>query len=104
MKYYNTVILASIGLYNSLTVAQECPSTIAASGYPAPLLASGWSAHIIANGFTKPRSLKLDSEGHLLVVDQDEENGGIFRLTFEGEAPCLVESDRTQILSNGSVC
>lgn len=40
----------------------------------------------------------------MLVVDQDQENGGVYRLTFEGEAPCLLETDRMQILNNGSVC
>lgn len=100
---YTTASLMAISSYSTFAAAQQCTSTISASGYPAPSLANGWSAHIIANKFIKPRSLKLDSEGHMLVVDQDEENGGVYRVTFEGEAPCLVESDRTQILNNGSV-
>ncbi|KAM3421495.1 hypothetical protein BST61_g1887 [Cercospora zeina] len=79
---------------------QECTSTISASGYPAPSLASGWRAHIIANDLEKPRSLKRDINGHLLVADQGV---GITRLTFEGEAPCLTVADRQQIISNSSL-
>ncbi|KAF2210243.1 hypothetical protein CERZMDRAFT_118264 [Cercospora zeae-maydis SCOH1-5] len=79
---------------------QDCTSTISASGYPAPSLASGWRAHIIANDLEKPRSLKRDINGHLLVADQGV---GITRLTLEGEAPCLTVADRQQIISNSSL-
>lgn len=96
--------LSAISLCFGFVAAQQCTQTVDASdAYPAPSLAAGWSAHVIANDFTKPRTLKLDSEGHMLVVDQDEENGGVYRLTFEGEGPCLVESDRMKIISNSSV-
>ncbi|CZT15713.1 related to L-sorbosone dehydrogenase [Ramularia collo-cygni] len=100
---YTAASLTTIGLYATFTAAQQCTATISASGYPAPSLANGWSAHIIANGFTKPRSLKLDNEGNMLVVDQDEENGGVYRVSFTGQAPCLVESNRFQVWKNGSL-
>ena len=105
MKYSKASLLAvaASALYISIATAQDCTSTISASEYPAPSLAAGWAAHIVANDFIKPRSLKRDINGHLLVVDQAEDGGGITRLTFEGEAPCLTVSDRQQIIANGSV-
>lgn len=104
MRYSLHVTSAAVAsLSFGLASAQECSETISASAYPAPSLAEGWSAHIVANDFTKPRSLKLDSSGHLLVVDQDDTNGGVYRLSFTGEAPCLTVSDRQQIIANGSV-
>jgi hypothetical protein len=104
MKYL-TASLAAVSLYETFASAQQCENTISPSEYPAPVLADGWGAHIIANGFVKPRSMKLDSAGHLLVVDQDAEtgSGGIWRLTFGGEAPCLTETDRVHLINNASV-
>lgn len=104
MKYSkSSFAIATSALYISIATAQDCTSTISASEYPAPSLAAGWAAHIVANDFIKPRSLKRDINGHLLVVDQAEDGGGITRLTFEGEAPCLTVSSREQIIANGSV-
>lgn len=97
----STALAAGISL--GLVSAQQCTSTISASDYPAPSLAPGWGAHIIANDFVKPRSLRQDNNGHLLVVDQDDDAGGIIRLTHEGEGPCLTVSDRQQIIANGSL-
>ncbi|KAL9599310.1 MAG: hypothetical protein Q9219_003937 [cf. Caloplaca sp. 3 TL-2023] len=69
--------------------------------YPAPKLAPGYKAQLIFRNLTKPRGLIVDSNGHLLVVQQQ---AGITSLSIEDQGNhCLKVSQNTSVIQDASL-
>lgn len=87
------------GFCFSLAQAQlsaKCSSTLTANR-PAPSVASGYVVRLVANNLTLPRSMKFDSAGHLLVV----ENGvGVSSLTLTNSGGgCLQATSKKSVVA-----
>lgn len=69
--------------------------------YDAPVAAEGWKAQLIATGLTKPRGIKFDSNGGLLVI---EAGVGLRRLTFtDNGGTCLSLKGNTSVITDDEV-
>ena len=101
LQTLGAVALAQTASTSTTSAASSaCPSTLT-PGYPAPSVASGYSASLIAQQLTKPRGIKFDTSGNLLVVEQGK---GITALTLtSGNGDCVMVSNRTEIISDSSV-
>ena len=67
--------------------------------YPAPSLAPGYTAQLIAVNLTKPRGIIFDTDGRLLVVQQQV---GITRLRIQNQdqGGCVSVSETTDLVKN----
>lgn len=85
-----------------LTATTTSTCTLSASTtVPAPSVAAGFSVHLVATNLTAPRGIAFDSEGHLLVVQQ---NVGVEALTLsDGGGSCVGVSSRSTVVSDGTV-
>ena len=87
--------------YGAAKVASATASTTCAlalqPSYPAPSLAPRYNAQLIARNLTKPRGLIVDSDGQLLVVQQQV---GITRLRIQDHDGCVSVSKRTDLVEN----
>jgi glucose/arabinose dehydrogenase len=74
---------------------QAC-ATVLTPSYSPPVVAQGWKAQLVATGLSNPRSIKLDSNGALLVL---ESRKGLTHWTFtDNGGTCLsVKSNATLI-------
>ncbi|KAK3303377.1 uncharacterized protein B0T15DRAFT_272761 [Chaetomium strumarium] len=71
-------------------------ATVLTPSYSPPVVAKGWKAQLIATGLTRPRSMKFDSNGGLLVVEQGV---GVSRLTFADDGgTCMSVNGNTTVL------
>jgi len=100
MKATNIVTtLSLLGLAGAQSTA-SCSSTLSAN-YPAPSVADGYKATLIANDLTDPRSILFDSEGHLLVVEQEV---GIVALTLSiSDERCISTTGRRTVIADESL-
>lgn len=92
----------SVGLFALIPAvfAATC-STVLTASYPAPIVSNGWEAQLIAQGLTAPRSILFDSNGGLLVVQQD---AGIVHLEFtDNGSTCLEVSKKTYLINSTAV-
>jgi len=67
-----------------------------------PKMGTGYKAHPIATGMRTPRGIAMDSQGNLLVVEQ--QGGGVKRLVMEETADgsvCVKSS--SQLVTGGTV-
>lgn len=70
-------------------------------GYAAPVMADGWESRLIVNGLRRPRSILFDTEGALLVVEQQT---GIRHLRLaDGNGTCLSVQDETTLVQDSAV-
>lgn len=100
MKDSIAISLLAAALLQGLASAQSCSTTLTAS-YPAPSLAPGYVARLVANGLRRPRGIKFDSSGALLVVEQ---NVGITALTIaDAGSNCLSVSSKKTVISDPSL-
>ena len=84
----------------SAPASGSCPSALKPS-YPAPSLAPGYTAQLIATNLTKPRGIIVDSEGHLLVVQQKV---GITSLGIQDVGDrCLKVSQKSEVIRNANL-
>ena len=90
----------------TLTLGQSysssaCSTTLTPTNSIAPTVASGYRAALVATGLTKPRSLRFDSKGDLLVVQQ---GAGIINLAFaDGGGTCLTVKSKTNVVQASTV-
>ncbi|KAK2613009.1 hypothetical protein QQS21_000938 [Conoideocrella luteorostrata] len=84
---------------HTLNARDDCPNTLAVS-YTPPVAAKGWTYRLAAKGFKKPRSIVVDDNGGLLVVDS---GSGVYRLTVDQDKgqTCVVMSS-PKILINST--
>ncbi|KAI3559639.1 glucose sorbosone dehydrogenase [Colletotrichum abscissum] len=95
MKGLTTAALAVAAATTAL--AQQCADIITPS-YNAPQVAAGWQAQLVANGFKKPRTIHVDSEGALLVLDAAV---GVYRVTFKDNGgTCLTLTESKLLVNN----
>ncbi|OQO12130.1 hypothetical protein B0A48_02770 [Cryoendolithus antarcticus] len=86
----NAVAQSSIG-------GATCSPTLTAKS-AAPSVADGYVARLVANGLTKPRGIKFDSQGALLVV---ESGVGITALSLvDAGQSCLSVGSKRTVISN----
>ena len=64
--------LAIVTLLAGIVSAQECSTTITPPRNIKPSVASGFRLAVVATGLTSPRSLQFDSNGNLLIVEQEK--------------------------------
>lgn len=82
------------------TATSACSSTIAPQN-AAPSVAPGFRVEVVANNLTRPRSIHFDSEGALLVVEQ---NLGLKRLKLSGDGSCVRQiGDGENVVNNTDV-
>ncbi|KAK3903924.1 soluble quino protein glucose/sorbosone dehydrogenase, partial [Staphylotrichum tortipilum] len=84
---------------DTTTTTSSSPSacaTVLKPSYSAPVVADGWKAQLIATDLSRPRGLKFDTKGALLVI---ESGVGLKHLTFtDNGGTCLsVKSSKTVI-------
>jgi len=74
-------LVSLVGLTDaqSSIATASCTPTLTAASHAAPSVAAGYVARLVANNLTAPRGIKFDSQGALLVVEQ---NSGIVALTL----------------------
>ena len=90
---------AALLLLSSLVNSQDpkCANVLKPS-YSAPVAAKGWKAQLIATGLSKPRGIKFDSNGALLVV---EVGVGITYLDLtDNGGTCLFVANNRTLVSN----
>jgi hypothetical protein len=85
-------------LFQPYVLGQAC--TAPAAKYPATF-AGGLSAKVLINGLKNPRSLKFDTLGNLLVVEQGGAGVRQIKLTDDGTNVCVASSK--QIISDNTV-
>lgn len=83
----------------SAPASSPCASALRPS-YPAPSLAPGYKAQLIARNLTKPRGLIVDSDGRLLVVQQQL---GIVSLRIRDRGGCLGVSEKTDLVKDADL-
>ncbi|KAF2453974.1 hypothetical protein BDY21DRAFT_292223 [Lineolata rhizophorae] len=96
-------LLPSLSFAQSSSSPTDCSSSLTAS-YAAPSVASGFAARLVAQDLDRPRSIRFDSAGNLLVVEQGR--GGVtgLRLRDSGEGAACVEVDeRVDVTEDGDL-
>lgn len=89
--------LAKLTAAQSSTASISCSPTLTAS-HAAPSVADGYVARLVANNLTSPRGIKFDSQGALLVVEQDS---GITALTLvDAGQNCLSVGSRRTVVND----
>jgi len=99
---YALLTTIALLLEGQSTVAQSCSGmpTISAK-YSAPSIAPGYTARIIASGLRKPRSIKFDSSGRLLVVESGK---GITALSLNDQGgSCIQASGNSTVIADTSL-
>lgn len=93
-------ILASSAL-GAATTESACSVTLNPTNSIRPTIASGYRMAVVATGLTKPRSIRFDSKGNLLVVQQ---GAGIVNLAFTDHGgTCLSVTKNQVVIKNSSV-
>lgn len=94
------VLLSSSGANSQETsTSPTACATVLTPSYSSPVVAAGWKAQLIATDLTRPRGMKFDSNGGLLVV---QVTVGITHLTFEdGGGTCLSVKSTKALLEEG---
>jgi hypothetical protein len=94
MKALHAAALAA-AVYSASALA-ACANVLIPS-YNLPRVAPGWQAQLIANGFKKPRTLRVDTEGNLLVLDAGI---GVKRLKLTDNGGTCVAIAENKLLIN----
>lgn len=82
-------------------IESACSVTLTPTNSITPNVASGYRMAVVATGLTKPRSIRFDSKGNLLVVQQ---GAGIVNLAFTDHGgTCLSVNKMQTVIKNGSV-
>lgn len=90
-------ILSGVVAQSSIASA-HCTPTLTAASHAAPSVAEGYVARLVANNLTAPRGIIFDSQGALLVVEQDS---GITALTLvDSGQDCLSVGSRKTVIND----
>ncbi|KAJ0160455.1 hypothetical protein CTA2_7943 [Colletotrichum tanaceti] len=98
MKAFGTAALAVAAVASTVVLAQECADVLSPS-YTAPQVAPGWQAQLVATGYKKPRTIHVDSEGALLVLDAAV---GVYRVTFQDNGGTCLKVMESKLLVNNT--
>lgn len=90
--------LASQGA--NILAAETCSNNLEPD-YSAPVAANGWSYRLMTKDLLSPRSILVDSEGALLVLDA---GSGIKRLTLKDDGgTCISRQDGSDVVQSSEV-
>ncbi|KAK3068855.1 hypothetical protein LTR53_013262 [Teratosphaeriaceae sp. CCFEE 6253] len=93
---YSATLLSAVNAQSSIASA-SCSPTLTAS-YAAPSVAAGYVARLVANNLTDPRGIIVDSQGALLVVEQDV---GITALSLvDSGQDCISVGSRSTVIND----
>ena len=84
-----------LGILPFTSQAQSSCTQLSPSGGIRPSIASGYQMQVVATGLSKPRGIKLDGAGNLLVVEQDRGVVSSHRIN-EGNG-CVSLEDATDL-------
>ncbi|EQB50938.1 glucose sorbosone dehydrogenase [Colletotrichum gloeosporioides Cg-14] len=89
--------VALVAAAATAAAAQTCADVIVPS-YTPPQVAAGWQAQLVANGYKKPRTIQVDGEGALLVLDAAV---GVYHVTFKDNGgTCLTLAESKLMINN----
>lgn len=92
--------VALVAAAATAAVAQTCADVIVPT-YTPPQVAAGWQAQLVANGYKKPRTIHVDGEGALLVLDAAV---GVYHVTFKDNGgTCLTLAGSKLMINNTRV-
>ena len=93
-------LLTQVTLAQSSIGSASCSPTLSAS-YAAPSVAEGFVARLVANNLTSPRGIKFDSQGALLVVEQEV---GVTALNLvDAGRDCLSVGSRRAVITDSTL-
>ena len=92
-----TVLALGTALLGTASAAATCNLKPASS----PVLANGWESKLVVNGLSKPRGIRFDTSGNLLVIQQ---GAGLIHLAFnDGGSTCLDLAKKTFLVNSTDV-
>lgn len=95
------VALLATSALGAANAESACSVTLTPTNSSTPTVASGYRMAVVATGLTKPRSIRFDSKGNLLVVQQ---GAGIVNLAFTDHGgTCLSVNEVKTVIKNSSV-
>lgn len=97
------LLLSGATAQESSTTTSPAPSACATltPAYSPPVVAKGWKAQLIATGLTRPRGIKFDSNGGLLVIEQGV---GLTHLTLDDNGgTCVSVAKNTTVIEDSRV-
>jgi len=97
-----TAVLAALGLLTHTTAAQGGCASVQTPSYSRPVVGAGYVAQLVVTGLRRPRGIRFDGNGALLVVQQGQ---GIQRITFDDNgATCLNVKESKELINLSEVC
>ncbi|KAK4157054.1 hypothetical protein C8A00DRAFT_12065 [Chaetomidium leptoderma] len=99
-----TSTVTSVSQETTVTTAASSATgcaTVLTPSYSAPVVAKGWKAQLVATGLSRPRGIKFDSNGGLLVV---EAGARLTHLAFnDNGGTCLSVKTNTTVFTDEDV-
>lgn len=94
-------VLCAFLLSTSAFAASNCSTSLTPKNGVKPSVASGYQVALVATGLTKPRTIRFDSAGNLLVLQQ---GAGVANLVFQdGGGTCLSVKSKTDVIEDKNV-
>ncbi|KAM0327106.1 hypothetical protein ACHAQA_006234 [Verticillium albo-atrum] len=94
MKGLRTAAAATVALSATVLAQTECQN-ILSTEYKSPAVHPGWQAQLIMNGLVKPRTIAVDTEGALIVLDAGV---GVRHITFTDHGHTCLEVDENELI------
>ncbi len=99
--FFLVVAILATSALGAASTESACSETLTPTNSIIPTVASGYRMAVVATGLTKPRSIRFDSKGNLLVVQQ---GAGIINLAFTDHGGTCLSVDKTKsVINNSSV-
>ncbi len=90
---------AAVAVWIVPTLAGTCSDTLKPQ-YAFPSLAPGYTAQLVATGLTEPRSIRFDTHGRLLVVQQGD---GVVSIKFDDKNGCVGSAQVSRVINDRAV-
>lgn len=74
---------------------ESCDIDILTTDYEAPAVHPGWQAQLVMDGLVKPRTIAIDNEGALVVLDA---GAGVRHVTFNDHGHTCLEVDENKLI------
>jgi len=101
MSFPTTRLLAAWGMVmvvNILGVAAQCSGVTKQSNQK---MAAGYTSSVLITGLRTPRGIAMDTEGALLVAEQ--QGGAVRRLTLKDQGSTVCVDTNTVLIPSGNV-
>ncbi|KIW06982.1 uncharacterized protein PV09_02641 [Verruconis gallopava] len=94
----STLVPLVLATVPAVLAQSSCSAPELTASYPAPTLAAGYAARLVASGLQRPRGIKFDTKGRLLVVEQSL---GIQAITFNDYGgDCLSVKSKDAVVND----